>query len=449
LNLDFFGGYVSYNVRTSKPVPETWALYQIFVRNYTPEGTFAAARKKLHEVKALGFPWIYLTPIHPVGKKQRKGSLGSPYAIADYKLVDEHLGTLEDFKGFLQEAKKLGLKVMLDVVFNHTSPDSRLTQEHPEWFLQEADGRLGRKCDDWSDVVDFDFLAPASVSGLWDELISTLIYWRELGVEGFRCDVASLVPREFWVEARKRVNQADPLTGVEKRPTLWLAESVHPSFLLDQRRRGFNAWSDAELHDAFDLSYDYDGWQRLDQVWAGQRPLSYYLDHLEVQQACSPAWARKIRYLENHDQGRGAHRFGRGKKLEAWTAFYQLLPGCTFVYMGQEAAIAEHPSLFEKNPVPWEVADPAFRSFFSLLFAQTQNIKATAPLFSYKEFGEGLVLLERRGDGLTYKALCNLDDRTGFLNLSAPLEGKDLLSGKDVSLKGRVLIPRGVLLLQS
>ncbi|MCA1949906.1 MAG: hypothetical protein LDL24_05000 [Treponema sp.] len=435
-------------VRTDRGVPETTALYQIFIRNYTKEGTFAAATKKLSEVKSLGFSWVYLTPIHPIGKVNRKGSQGSPYAIADYRKVDPELGTVDDLKNFIAEANRLGLKVMIDVVYNHTAPDSRLAHEHPEWFLKGADGKPGRKCEDWSDVIDLDYVSPESRDDLWDELIDTLIYWRELGIEGFRCDVASLVPREFWVEARRRVNLRDPATGKEKRPTLWLAESVHPSFLLYLRDAGFHAWSEPELHDAFDLTYDYDGWQRLEQVWAGKRNLAYYLDFLEVQRAAYPAWAQKIRYLENHDQRRAASRFGKGKRLEAWTAFYQLLPGCTFAYMGQEWAIEEYPTLFEKNPVPWEEGDRAFREYFGKLFNATQKIKSEAHRFSWTELAEGLVLLERQGDSGKFYCLCNLDGRSGFMELSKPLEGTDLLSGKAVHLKGRIDIPQGALLIK-
>lgn len=439
---------MTYSVRTDTAVPETNALYQIFIRNYTKEGTFQAATKKLGEVKNLGFSWVYLTPIHPIGKVNRKGTQGSPYAIADYRKVDPELGSLDDLKRFIAEANQLGLKVMIDVVYNHTAPDSHLAHEHPEWFLQGTDGKPGRKCDDWSDVIDLNYLTENNRSKMWDELIDTLVYWRELGIEGFRCDVASLVPREFWVEARKRVNLWDPATGVEKRPTLWLAESVHPSFLLYLRDRGFPAWSEAELHDAFDLTYDYDGWQRLEQVWSGKRSLSYYLDYLDVQRAAYPAWARKIRYLENHDQRRAASRFGKGKRLEAWTAFYQLLPGCTFVYMGQEYAIDEYPTLFEKNPVPWEQGEAQFKTLFVNIFSATQTIKAHAPHFAYRELGEGVVLIERKGKNGQYKALCNLDDRTGFIELDSVLEGTDMLTGKAVTLKGRIELPRGVLLLK-
>lgn len=426
-------------------VSETQSIYQIFIRNYTEEGTFRAAIDRLDEVKELGFDWVYLTPIHPIGRAARKGSLGSPYAIADYRLVNPELGTIEDFRTFVAAVQDRGMKVMIDVVYNHTAPDSRLAVEHPEWFLLDKKGKPGRKCEDWSDVVDFDF---ASSPALWDELIDTLIFWRGQGVEGFRCDVASLVPADFWKEARRRVNDWDPATGLERKPTLWLAESVHPNFLLSMRDRAFGAWSDGELHATFDLSYDYDGWEKLERVWSGQVPLSGYLEYLETQRALSPATARKIRYLENHDQKRAAHRFGRGARLEAWTAFYQLLPGATFAYMGQEYAMEVLPSLFEKEPVNWSDGDRAFRKFFASCFTSTQRIKREASRFSWKTLGEGVVLIEREGPKSSFVALLNLDDRFGQVELSESITGRDLLTDHEVHLSGRIELPRGVILVK-
>jgi glycosidase len=424
-------------------VPETFSFYQIFVRNYTREGDFAAASARLGEAKRLGFDWIYLTPIHPIGKAARKGSLGSPYAIADYRAVNPEFGGLADFKAFAAAVHALGLKLMIDVVYNHSSPDSVLAMAHPEWFLRGADGRPGRKCEDWSDVVDFDF---RSSPALWDELIDTLVQWRDLGVDGFRCDVASLVPAEFWIEARRRVNLADPKTGREAKPVVWLAESVHPGFLRSMRARGFGGVSESELHAAFDLSYDYDGWERLERCWAGTKPLSFYLDYLEVQAALYPENARKIRYLENHDQRRAAERFGRGDRLEAWTAAMQFLPGCSLAYMGQELAIEGRPSLFDADRVDWASGDAGFAGFFAACFAATQRAKAEAPEFAWLEPAAGVLLAERRGPGVRYRLLANLDGRNGPIELPEAIAGVNLLDGRTVELSGRIELPRGAVL---
>ena len=429
-------------------VPEQLSIYQVFIRNYTQEGTFTAAISRLHEIAELGCSWIYLTPIHPIGTVNRKGSAGSPYAIRDYRSINPELGSLDDFKQFIAAVHSLGLKLMIDVVYNHTAPDSLLAQAHPEWYMHAPDGALSRKCDDWSDVADFDYNATASRPALWEELIDTLEYWRSLGVDGFRCDVASLVPVDFWIQARARVNRFNPATGKEDRPTLWLAETVHPSFVLQLRTLGYQAWSDPEIHEAFDLSYDYDGFEILEQVWAGQKNITAYLDHVKLQQALYPASAQKIRFLENHDQKRAAWRFKDSDMLKAWTLFYQFLPGCTFVYMGQEWGISEYPSLFEKQPVPWETKNSEFNKFFTQCFSLTQQIKAHQAAFSYMALADGIILLTRRGEHAQWHALCNLSARKGYITIPGTISGKNLFDNKPITLCGKIVIPENCLLIE-
>lgn len=453
-------------------IDESKAIYQIFLRNFTEEGSFAAAASRLAGIRELGFDWVQLTPIHPIGLEGRKGSLGSPYAVADYRAIDPALGSLDDFRAFLATAHCLGLKVMLDIVFNHTSPDSVLAREHPEWFLREGQGpaasrgeledpapgtRLGRKCAEWSDVVDFDY---SSSPELWIELISTLTYWRDQGADGFRCDVASLVPVDFWRQARQRVNQYDPGLRRERHPLLWLAESVHPRFLKKMREAGHGAWSEPELHSVFDLSYDYDGWERLEDVWAGRRPAAHYLDYLYAQETLYPAGARKIRFLENHDQARAAGRFVTKARLKAWTLAMLFLPGVSFVYMGQELGIQKKPELFEKDPVDWASGDPAFGSWFAAAFRGCQKAKAEAPFFRWRELGHGLFLLERwaapesapaamgRPARPRYVALVNLEGRSGQVELPELLRGRDLLDGEEVSVEGTIVPPQEPVLLE-
>lgn len=134
--------------------------------------------------------------------------------------------------------------------------------------------------------------------------------------------MASLVPSEFWRQARQRVNQYDPGIKEERAQLLWLAESVHPAFLRKMRLLGYNSWSEPELHvAAFDLTYDYDGWERLEKIWEQGMPFERYLEYLYVQETLYPKGAKKLRFLENHDQERAAHRFGNGAKLRAMTPF--------------------------------------------------------------------------------------------------------------------------------
>jgi len=472
-------------------IDESSAIYQIFLRNFTPEGDFAAAMPRLAGIKTMGFDWICLTPIHPIGVESRKGRMGSPYAIADYRAIDPSLGTVGDFRAFLAAAHSLGLKVMMDIVFNHTSPDSVLARTHPEWFLQagsgdgasasaaaaaremmhglKAPGALGRKCADWSDVVDFDY---GSSPQLWAELFSVLVGWRDEGVDGFRCDVASLVPVDFWKQARQRVNQYDPGSRKERHPLLWLAESVHPRFLKEMRDSGWGAWSEPELHSVFDLTYDYDGWERLEKVWLGERPASSYLDYLYAQETLYPARARKIRFLENHDQERIAGRFVTRGRFEAWTAMMLFIPGLVFAYMGQELALERKPGLFEKDPVDWEAGDESFREYFVQAVAACRDAKRRAPFFSWKEPGKGVYLLERSGraahdsrgagrgagqgaaagsvipESPRFALLVNLEGWNSTLRFAEPLRGRDLMTGKTVILEGEIVPPENPLILE-
>ncbi len=425
-----------------KAVPETLSIYQIYVRNFTPEGTFSGAASHLARIRTKGFEWIYQTPVNPVGTRGRKGAYGSPYAIADYRAVNPELGTIEDFRSFVRAAHDADLKVMLDIVFNHTSPDSVLAKEHPEWFLHDRTGALSRKCSDWSDVVDFDF----SHEGLWDELTDILSLWRSEGVDGFRCDVASLVPADFWTAARKAV---DPDMRM-----VWLAESVHPSFLADIRARGYGGWSEGELHRAFDLTYDYDGWEKLDECWSGAAGLGAYVSCVVSQQAGYPEYARKIRFLENHDQPRAASRFAPGGRLENWTAFYQLLPGCTFAYMGQEYGIPHLPDLFEKDPVRWDGGNAGFYDAFTNIFTAAQTVKAEAPFCDIELLAGGVAVISRRerydtrSPGKTYTAVFNLDQRSGSVAVSRKYSGTDLLTGSQVSFEGRMPLCPAPLILE-
>ena len=147
-------------------------------------------------IKDLGIDIVYLLPIHPIGLKDRKGEVGSPYAIYDYYEIAKENGSLDDFKLLVDEVHKRGMKLMIDIVFNHTSRDSILTQKHPEWFYHKPDGSFANRVGDWSDITDFDF----SNREVWDYLIDVLKYWAQYA-DGFRCDVAPLLPLDFWLEA--------------------------------------------------------------------------------------------------------------------------------------------------------------------------------------------------------------------------------------------------------
>ena len=274
------------------PRLQNQVIYSIYVRNHTSEGTFRAVIPDLDRIRALGTDIIWLMPIHPIGVEGKKGTLGCPYANRDYRAVNPAYGTMEDFEALVREIHACGMKCMIDVVYNHTSPDSVLYREHPEYFYRGPDGKPGNKLGDWADVIDLDY----SNRGLRQYLTDTLVMWAGL-VDGFRCDVASFVPVEFWLQARAAVAAVNP-------DCVWLAETVHRSYGCLARRHGVYSASDGEVFRAFDLEYEYDVREVFDQYLRGEVPLSRYLDALSFQEACYPANYNKLRFLENHDQPR-------------------------------------------------------------------------------------------------------------------------------------------------
>ena len=231
-------------VNTSK-TNRNLVMYSVFVRNYSKEGTFRQLQNDLDRIKALGTDIIWLLPIHPVGKVARKGTMGSPYAIKDYRAVDPALGTIENLKELVQEIHARNMRCIIDVVYNHTSPDSWLAEHHPEWFYHKPDGSFGNKVGEWPDIIDLDYSNPA----LWDYQIQTLKMWAEI-VDGFRCDVAPLIPLEFWLRARREVETVHP-------GCFWLSESVAPVVPVEHRARGMVSLSDAGIFQAFDVSLIY------------------------------------------------------------------------------------------------------------------------------------------------------------------------------------------------
>lgn len=321
------------------PHLQNQVIYSVYVRSHTPEGTFNAIIPDLDRIKALGTDIIWFMPIHPIGVKGKKGSLGCPYANRDYRTVNPAYGTMEDFRTLCDEIRRRGMKVMIDVVYNHTSPDSVLWETHPEFFYKRPDGKPGNHVGEWSDVIDLDY----SVPELWDYQIESLMQWSKI-VDGFRCDVASMVPLDFWKRARAAVETVHP-------GFIWLAETVHREFGAHLRSTGLNCTRDTEMFEAFDLEYEYDIRTVFDKYLRGEAPLSQWTDLLEFQEAVYPANYNKMRFLENHDQPRIASFIKNESDLINFTAMIFFLKGTTLLYAGQEWEDDRQPSLFEKEDI--------------------------------------------------------------------------------------------------
>lgn len=316
-------------------------IYEIYVRNHTPEGTFRAIEPDLDRIRALGVDIVWFMPIHPIGVLNKKGSLGCPYANRDYRTVNPEYGTMADFEHLVQEIHARGMKCIIDVVYNHTSPDATLVAGHPEFYYQKPTGGRGNKVGDWTDVVDLDYNVPA----LWQYQIESLCQWAKL-VDGFRCDVASNVPVAFWTAARAAVAQVRP-------DTIWLGESVYLQHVHGFHTQGFYCATDAELYEAFDILYSYDIRPVFDDCFAGRVPVSRLMEAVNYQNYILPHNNIKLRCLENHDQPRAASLIPNDTRLRAWTALCYFMRGTTLIYAGQETCNTHTPSLFDVDKIDW------------------------------------------------------------------------------------------------
>ena len=403
-------------------------IYSVYIRNHTQEGTFRALIPDLDRIRALGTDIIWLLPIHPIGIQGKKGSLGCPYANRDYRTVNPEYGTMEDFKALVKAIHDRGMKCIIDVVYNHTSPDSTLTKLHPEFFYHKPDGSMGNHVGDWTDVVDLDY----TCRELWDYQIESLKLWAGI-VDGFRCDVASFVPVEFWCLAREACEQVRP-------GCIWLAETVHSGFGLMARQSGLNSANDYEMFRAFDMEYDYDIREVFDRYLKGECSLSNYMDVMNFQECLYPDNYIKMRCLENHDQPRIASFVRDTNALENYTAFLYFQKGTTLLYGGQEFCCTEIPSLFEKNVFPRDAGKDISHWFPGLNRMKKELLSEADSIVCTAEDAADMAILERN-DTVTRKiGIFSLKAKAADLKVTAP-DGSyvNYLDGTEVSVEKGIL----------
>lgn len=400
-------------------------MYSVYVRNHTEEGTFDGVTKDLDRIKDLGIDIIWLMPIHPIGQVNKKGSLGCPYSIEDYRKVNPEYGTLEDFKKLIEETHKRGMKLIIDVVYNHTSHKSQLLKEHPEWFYRKENGNLGNKVGDWTDIIDLDY----NQKGLWQYQIETLKYWISLGVDGFRCDVGSLVPVEFWMEARKEVAKV-------RKNVIWLVESVEGNFIEYLRSNNVVAHSDCEMYEAFDIAYDYDTHNYLNGYLKGENDLQTLVEKKREQGYIYPDNYVKLRFLENHDQPRSAKMSPISTLHRNWTAFMFFQQGMPLIYAGQEAKDTKCPSLFEKDLINWEDKENFTEYLKKMIRIKKQDIFAYGDYKLSDVKKMGVIEARYTYEGKELIGIFNVDGKVGEYKLNiADGEYKNLIDEKTIVIK--------------
>ncbi len=404
-------------------------LYEIYVRNHGPNGTFDDVDKDLPRLHTLGVDILWFMPIHPIGVINRKGSLGSPYSVRDYRKVNPEYGSKRDFVRLVQHAHRRGMKIMIDIVFNHTACDSVLARQHPEYFHQDGAGQLVTTRADWSDVVDFKYRDP----DLSAYLIETLQGWVELGVDGFRCNVASLVPQKFWLQARSQVAKTRP--GV-----IWLAESVHASFVGERRARCLSGLSDGELYAAFDMTYDYDIWPIWQLAVQGKVPVRRYIEMLRYQESIYPETFIKMRCVENHDQARIMRLAPTRSQAVAWTAFEAFNKGPFLIYAGQEAGTKHTPSLFDIDKIEW--GDYSLQPFLTRLVKLKKDPAQVEGKFVVVQADPAIQAVWEYPDKSLY-GIFNTSGKAGFIMVSLP-DGtyRDILNDGQITVRGgKALLP--------
>ncbi|MCL5037024.1 MAG: alpha-amylase family glycosyl hydrolase [Chloroflexi bacterium] len=328
-------------------------IYEVFVRAYGPEGSFAEVEVGLERVQSLGVNTIWLMPIHPTGEVKRKGSLGSPYSIKDYFAIDPALGTPDDFKSLVQAVHRRGMKIIMDAVCNHTSCDSVLLKEYPEYFKRDKKGKFMTVNPEWTDVYDLDYGNP----GTREYMSNMLEYWvREFNIDGYRCDVAGLLPIDFWEEAIPRVNKL-------KMGLLWLAEG-----------------DEAFLHPAFHLTYDGVVYKILRDILKGKKNAFALVAEMHDQMNGFPKSSAKMRFIENHDRVRAAALAGDMRTLEKLVAMYTMMRGAVLVYNGQESGLEETPSLFDPVTLEWDKGSSEVEALYRHFLE-----KRSSPLLMYGE----------------------------------------------------------------
>ncbi len=394
----------------------TWVIYQMFPRYY---GSFRAMTEDLDRLKELGVDVLYVMPFHPTGEKDRKGVYGSPYAIKDYFAIDPMLGGERDLLTFISEAHSRGFRVLYDAVLHHTATDSVIVNDYPEWIKRDEEGNFTREIDDWEDVYDYDF----EVGDLWYYLADVLAYWKNMGFDGFRADVAGLIRTDFWTFVK---DQVDPEGNL-----IWFSES--PQY---------------ELCQVFDAIYNYELYKTMYAIWTGSGSYSDMYSKVWMMNDIYSERCVLVNFLENHDWPRVASMIAEPQRLLHWIVFMYFLPGVPMISQGQEYAEKEKIDIFSSYGM-WntEGKDLAWFNLFKGLNKLRRSLgvwqegdavplRVSAP--------DGVFALLRYSDeeyllgifNLSGVDISSVDVELGTAWDTVTESVRDILSGKNIEIKG-------------
>lgn len=400
-------------------------VYEMNVRQQTPEGTFAAAEARLPYLKELGADIIWLMPIHPIGEKGRKGSLGSYYAIRDYRAVNPEFGTMEDFGRFLNKAHEMGFKVILDYVANHTSPDAAWVSEKPaEWYVRDSTGAPIVQYD-WTDISKLNYDCPE----VRTEMAEVLKFWIAKGVDGFRCDVAGEVPDDYWNKAFAELRAINP-------DIYLLAEGEGEHF----------------HQNGFDATYAWELLHAMNAIAKGEKTTTDLKGTIE-KYAQYPREAMRLMFTSNHDENSwSGTEFERlGDAAPTFAALTYTLPqGMPLIYTGQEVGFNRRLAFFEKDTIEsWTPNE------YTELYKKLNALRHDNPALFAGERGGELVYMTgvadpvlaftREAEGNKVFSLFNLSAQPSSVipTVAAAGEYTDAMSGQPVTVVSGEEIPLG------
>ncbi|MBL4651553.1 MAG: alpha-glucosidase C-terminal domain-containing protein [Flavobacteriales bacterium] len=338
-------------VKTTPEWSKNATIYEVNLRQFSPGGTFKEFEKEIPRLKEMGIDILWLMPIHPIGEKNRKGTLGSYYSVKDYKAVNPDHGTLDDFKSLVNTAHELEMKVIIDWVANHTAFDNvSIDEGHIDWYTPDSTGNIQPPIGtDWWDVADLNY----DNKEMRLAMIDALKFWvEECDIDGYRCDVADWVPTDFWNEARVALD--------EVKPVFMLAEAENP-----------------ELHEkAFDMSYGWHFHFVMNEIYEGKKSVKDIREYLGGKAKEFPEGAYRLHFTSNHDEnswkGYTAERLGDAVKTFA--VLSATMEGMPLVYNGQEASLAKRLEFFEKDTIDWSNLEMA--EFYKKILQLNHNNKA-------------------------------------------------------------------------
>jgi len=311
-------------------------IYEVNIRQHTEEGTFSAFTKDIPRIKALGADILWLMPIHPIGFKNRKGGLGSYYSVQNYTKVNPEYGNTDEFKNLVKVAHDNGLKVIIDWVANHSAWDNPWIEEKPEFYMKDSVGNIVTQFD-WTDVAKFDY----SNEELHDSMSSAMEYWvKDCDIDGYRCDVAFLVPAKFWQNTRAKLEKIKPVFMLAE---MEAQTDINPNFK-------------EYFENAFNANYAW-GYHFLShEISHGNKSYNDFLEHMKNNYEEIPSDVFKMHFLTNHDENswNGTVLEKYGNEWKKWSVLNYTLPqSFPLIYSGEEANNQKRLEFFEKDQIKW------------------------------------------------------------------------------------------------